>query len=149
MALGKRVDPLTGYHFYVEVDGITTASFRECSGLDSENEIIEQKEAGKKGETIIRKIPGKLKWSNITLKRGMTDNQDLWKWRRKVIDGKVDEARKNGSIVIYNQSDQEVSRFNFVNGWPSKLTGPSLNATSNEVAIEEIVIAHEGLKREK
>ena len=147
MATGGRSDPLVGYHFHVEIDGITQAMFRECSGLDSESEIIEYKEAGKDGQTLIRKQPGALKWSNIVLKRGITDIMELWEWRKLVEQGKVDEARKSGSIVLYNQGNQEIARWNFQEAWPSKITGPQAKADGNEVAVEELPLAHEGLER--
>jgi phage tail-like protein len=149
MPTGGRTDPLTGYHFYLEIDGITQAQFRECSGLDSESNIIEYKEAGKNGVTMIKKVPGEMKWSNIVMKRGITDVMELWEWRTRVEEGKVEEARKNGSIVLYNQSNDEIARWNFTDGWPSKMTGPQLNANNNDIAIEEITIAHEGLTRVK
>lgn len=147
MATGSRKDPLVGYHFHVEIDGITQAQFRECSGLTSESEVIEYREARKDGQTIVRKQPGALKWSNIVMRRGITDVTELWEWRKKVEEGKVDEARKNGSIVLYNQSNQEIARWNFVEGWPSKISGPQAKADGNEVAVEELTIAHEGLER--
>jgi phage tail-like protein len=149
MATGSRNDPLTSYHFYVEIDGITQAQFRECTGLDSESQIIEYKEAGKSGQTVIKKVPGAIKWSNIELKRGVTDVMELWEWRKKVEQGKVDEARKNGSIVLYNQDNQEIARWNFVEGWPSKITGPQANANNNEIAVEALTICHEGVERVK
>ena len=142
-------DPLTGFHFYLEIDGISQAQFRECSGLDSESNIIEYKEAGKNGQTVIKKVPGEIKWSNIVMKRGVTSVLELWDWRKKVEDGKVDEARKNGSIVLFNQDNMEVARWNFEAGWPSKVTGPQLNANNNDIAIEEVTICHEGLHRTK
>jgi phage tail-like protein len=149
MAIGNRNDPLTGYHFYLELDGIAEAQFRECSGLDSESNIIEYKEAGKGGTTVIKKVPGELKWSNIVLKRGVTGDMKLWQWRKQIEDGAVDSARKNGSIVLYDQKNSEIARYNFEYGWPSKITGPQLNANNNDIAIEEVTIAHEGLKRVK
>jgi phage tail-like protein len=141
--------PLTGYHFLLEIDGISQAFFRECSGLSSEQQVIEYKEANKEGKTIIKKVPGTLKWSDITLKRGITDVMELWQWRKKIEDGKHIEARKNGSIVLFNQDNTEIARWNFVNGWPSKIGGPQLNANNNDIAVEEITIAHEGLERTK
>jgi len=147
--MSNRVDPLTGYHFYLEIDGITQARFRECSGLTSESQAIEYKEANKDGVTVIKKVPGVLKWSDITLKRGITDIMELWAWRTQVEEGKVDAARKNGSIVLYNQANTEVARWNFTDGWPMKISGPQLNAGSDDIAVEEITIAHEGLKRVK
>ncbi len=149
MPTGSRSDPLVGYHFHVEIDGISQAQFRECTGLDSESEIIEYKEAGKDGQTIVRKQPGALKWSNIVLKRGITDILELWEWRKQVEQGKVNDARKSGSIVLFDQANSEVARWNFVEGWPSKITGPQAKADGNEVAIEELTLAHEGLERVK
>lgn len=145
----NRVDPLTGYHFFLEIDGITQALFRECSGLSTESQAIEYKEANKDGIVVIKKVPGVLKWSDISLKRGITDIMELWTWRKLVEDGKVDEARKSGSIVLYNQGNTEVARWNFVAGWPSKMSGPTLNAGSDDIAVEEITIVHEGLTRIK
>ena len=75
-----------------------------------------------------------MKYSNITLKRGITDDAELWEWRKKAMDGKVE--RKNGSIVLLDDTGAEKVRWNFVDGWPTKWTGPSFNATGNEVAIE-------------
>lgn len=147
MPTGARSDPLTGYHFHVEIDGISQAQFKECSGLDSKSEIIEYKEANKKGVTIVRKQPGTLSWSEIVLKRGITDVKELWDWRKLVEQGKIDDARKNGSIVLYNQADDEVARWDFVDGWPSQVSGPTADAESNEIALEELTIAHEGLER--
>lgn len=147
--MASRTDPLTGYHFFLEIDGITQAQFRECSGLSTESAVIEYKEANKDGVTVIKKVPGVLKWDNLTLKRGITDVMELWNWRTQVEQGKVDEARKNGSIVLYNQANTEVARWNFEAGWPTKISGPSLNAGSDDIAVEEITIAHEGLKRVK
>jgi phage tail-like protein len=149
MATATRNDPLVGYHFAVEIDGITQAQFRECTGLDSESEIIEYKEAGLSGTVTIRKQPGALKWSNLVLKRGITDLMELWDWRKLVEQGKVNQARKSGSVVLYNQGNEEVARWNFQEGWPSKMTGPQAKADGNEVAIEELTIAHEGLERVK
>ena len=94
-------------------------------------------------------MPGALKGSNIVLKRGMTDNLDLYKWRQKVEEGKIEAARVSGSIVVYDPMHQEVARYNFERGWPCKWKGGDLNATANQVVIEEIEIAHEGLKRVK
>ncbi len=81
------------------------------------------------------------------LKRGVTDSLDLFNWRKKVVDGKLDEARKSGSIVFYNSADSAIARFDFVRAWPSKWKGPDVNTTNNAVAIEEITITHEGMIR--
>lgn len=140
-------NPLISSWFGVEFQGQVVGAFRECTGLGSENEVVESKASGPKGEFIIKKIPGRMKWNNITLKRGITDSMDMWKWRKLVERGLVDQARKNGSIVMFDTTGKEVARWDIVNAWPSKLSGPSANATNNELAIEELEITHEGYER--
>ena len=142
-------DSFLGVWFAIEFQGQVTGAFRECSGLGSENEVVEAKASSMDGRPVVKKIPGNLKWGNITLKQGITDDMDMWKWRKMVEDGKVTEARKNGSIVLFSHAGVEIARWNFVNAWPSKINGPSVNATSNEVAIEELELAHEGYERVK
>jgi phage tail-like protein len=142
-------DPLVSAWFGVEFQGQVVGAFRECTGLGSENQVVEYKASGPKGEYIVKKVPGRMTWSNITLKRGITDAMDMWQWRAVVEEGRIDEARKNGSIVMFSQQGQEVARWDFVNAWPSKLGGPTANATNNELAIEELEITHEGYKRVK
>ncbi|MFL7809734.1 MAG: phage tail protein [Anaerolineae bacterium] len=142
-------DPLVGFHYGIEVQGVVNGYFTECSGIGSENELIEHKVVDEKGRESIQKIPGRLKWQDITLKRGITSNMDIWDWRDQIVEGKVDDARKNGSIVMFDQAGDEVARWNFENAWPLKVSGPSMKADSNEFGIEELVITHEGLYREK
>jgi len=142
-------DSFLGVWFAIEFQGQVTGAFRECSGFGSENEVVESKMNGMDGKPIVKKIPGNLKWGNITLKQGITDDMDMWKWRKLVEEGKIEEARKNGSIVLFNQEGKEIARWDFKNAWPSKINGPSVNATSNEVAIEELELAHEGYERVK
>ena len=140
-------DPLVSAWFGVEFQGQVVGAFRECTGLGSENQVVEYKASGPKGEYVVKKVPGRMTWNNITLKRGITDAMDMWKWRAVVEEGRIDEARKNGSIVMFSQQGNEVARWDFVNAWPSKLAGPAANATNNELAIEELEITHEGYKR--
>jgi phage tail-like protein len=140
-------DPLVSFNFALEVDGITNSYFTEASGVGSESEVIEHKVMGPNGKEVVRKIPGRLKWGDITLKRGITANMDLWKWRAEVENGKVDGARKNGSLVMYDQAGTEVARWNFERSWPSKLSGPSMSADSNAVGVEELTIVHEYIVR--
>ena len=142
-------DPLVGFHYAIEVQGVVTGYFTECAGIGSEHELIEHKIVDEKGRETIHKVPGRLKWQDVTLKRGITDNMDIWDWREEVVQGKVDDARRNGSIVMFNQALDEVARWNFERGWPLKVSGPSMKSDSNEFGIEELVITHEGLYREK
>jgi phage tail-like protein len=147
--MADRTDPLVSFHYAIEVQGVITGYFTECSGIGSEHEVIEHKIVDVKGHEHIQKIPGRIKWDNITLKRGITDNMDIWEWRDQVVQGKVDEARHNGSVIMFDQGLNEVARWNFENAWPVKVSGPQVKSDSNEFGIEEVVLAHEGLYREK
>jgi phage tail-like protein len=144
-----REDPLLGFNFAIDVGGTIKGYFTEVSGIGSESEIVEQKVVNDKGVEVVLKIPGRLKWGDVTLKRGITSNMDLWDWRQQVEDGKVKEARKNGSIVMYDRELKEAARWNFTNAWPSKISGPAPKADGNEIGIEEITIVHEFIKRVK
>lgn len=143
MATGQRVDPYRGYNFLVEIDGITQAGFQEVGSLDSSTDPIEYREGT--DPMHARKLPGLNKFAAITLKRGITDSDELWKWRATVVAGNA--QRRNGSIILRDDRGEEKIRWNFFNGWPSKWTGPALNASGNSVAIETLEISHEELVR--
>ena len=149
MATGSRVDPLPVSSFYLDISGQITGTFRECTGLGSESEIMEHKAVLGSGQVVIYKIPGNLKYDNIVLKRGVTDDLQVWDWRKKVEDGKVEEARMSGTITMFNQENTPVAEWTFDNAWPVKVSGPTLNAGGNEIAVEELHIAHEGMARNK
>jgi phage tail-like protein len=145
MATADRKDPYRAFNFKLEIDGITRAGFRECAGLDAGTDPVDYREGNEKGN-IARKLTGLNKHSNITLKYGVTDDHSLWDWRKTVIEGKA--QRKNGSIILVDEAgDKEAVRWNFINAWATKWTGPSFNATANDVAIETLEIVHEGLTK--
>jgi len=149
--MGTREDPLISFHFQVDVGSFVSGIFSEVSGLGSETDIVENKINNNIGTDItgyVQKIPGRLKWENITLKRGITAaTMDAWKWRKMVEDGKVSEARSNGTITMFDDTGSPTAQWTFDRGWPSKISGPSVKADSNEVGIEEMVITHEGIRR--
>jgi phage tail-like protein len=139
--------PLVGFHFAVDIQGVIKGFFTECSGLGSEHEIIEHKIVTEQGQEVVKKIPGRLKWEDITLKRGITSSMDIWDWRADVENGNVEDARRDGSIIMFDQQLKEVARWNFERAWPLKVSGPSPKADSNEIGIEEMVITHEYIAR--
>jgi len=143
MAVRNRRDPYRAYNFLLEIDGITRAGFRECSGLHACVKPIEYRETSERH--AVRKLPGLSKYGNVTLKRGVTADAELWRWCKKAIERKIE--RKNGSIIQRDETGAEKARWNFRRGLATKWTGPSLNAGDNEVAIETLNIAHEGLKK--
>jgi len=135
--------------WYLEIDGITEGIFREVTGLDSETEVIEHRVSGKGGNMIVHKVPGALKWTNITLRRGITDDRKLHDWRQKIEQGQIESNRKNGTVTLYNPAGEAVAKYTFKNGWPCKFKGPALDSGKNEIAIEEMELAHEGLERQQ
>ena len=141
MPTSTRVDPYKNFNFRVEIDGVTVAGFSECSGLTSEVEVIEYREGQ---DSTVRKLPGLAKFSDITLKRGITGSDDLQNWYRNILNGQTD--RRSGAVILLDDQKNEVVRWNFVGAFPRKLEGPHLNAQGNEVAIETIELSVESLE---
>ncbi|MBN1284762.1 MAG: phage tail protein [Anaerolineae bacterium] len=140
-------DPAVSFHFALEVSGKITGYFTAVDGIGSESEVAEHKITDKNKKPVIMKVPGRLTWTEVTLKRGITDNRDVWDWRKEVEDGSVASARANGSIMMYDQTGTLVAQWDFINGWPSKVSGPGISSENSEIAIEEITIVHEGITR--
>lgn len=138
---GTRVDPFRTFNFKVEISGTTTASFRECSGLTTDGDSVDYREGT--DLNTVRKLPGLRKYGNVTLKRGYTQNLELWAWYANIVNGVPD--RRTVTIVLMNEAHADVLRFELAFAWINKIEGPSLNATASEVAVESLEIVHEGL----
>jgi phage tail-like protein len=147
MSVGTRKDPFRNSRFVVEIDGVTQAGFREVTIPDTATDPIEYREGNE--ATTVRKIPGLNKYSNIVLKYGITDSMELFNWYKDIVDGKIKSARKNISILYLDEEGNEATRWTFVQAWITKCTPPSANATANEIAIETMEMAHEGMLRVK
>jgi len=146
--MADREDPLVAFKFGLEIEGKLSGFFTQVGGIGSETEVIQHKVVNDKtGETLTMQVPGRLTWTPVTLKRGVTSSMDIWDWRQKVVEGKVEEARTNCSIVAYNQENTEIARWNFENAWPSKVVGPEMDAGSTNYMIEDVTIVHEGVLR--
>jgi phage tail-like protein len=135
-------DPYSGYNFWVEWDGIVHAGFKECSGLTATRKAGLYREGTDKSLGQ-RQIPGLNSYGNISLKRGVTDNKELWIWHKNLQDGVTD--RRNVSIILANDKGEEKQRWNLENCWPTVWNAPSFNAASDEVAIETLELVHEGI----
>ena len=125
-------------------------AFQECSGLEVEMEVQDYQEGGR-NDGVIRRA-GRAKYSNLVLKRGMfygdtgTVNQKLWLWIQGVVSGQRPIARYDGIVEVMSVGDTVAATWTFDRGLPSKIRGPELNAKTGEIAIEELHIAHEGLR---
>jgi phage tail-like protein len=138
-----RKDPLRNFRFRVEIDGIQQAGFSEVTGFDATVEAIDYREGA--DPTNVRKLPGLTKYGNVTLKWGVTDSKALHDWHRQIVDGDI--QRKNIAIVVLNEAGADVGRWEIVQAWPTKYDPMDLNAKGNDVSIETMEIAHEGVKR--
>ncbi len=142
----RETDPFANCNFLIESGGLIQAGFAECTGLNSETNVIEYREGP--DDTFPRKLMGLSKFGNVTLKRGVALGQQILEWRRMVTDPSDEptrEPRRNISILLLDEKRVEKLRYNLKNAWPSKWTGPDFKASANEIAIEQLEICHEGV----
>ena len=142
MATADRRDPYRAFNFQLQIDGIPLGAFSEASGLTADGDSVDYRE-GTDRQNNVRKLTGLRKYSNITLKRGYTQDLSLWQWYTSAVNGTPD--RRNVTVVLMNESRQAVLRWHAENAWVNKIEGPSFKATGNEVAMESVEIVHEGL----
>jgi phage tail-like protein len=135
------IDGLANCRFYVEMSGFTQAVFTEMSGLQLETTVTEYEEGGNNG--FIHRLPGRSKVGNLTLKRGITDSNDFFKWYLDILQGKI--TTRNVSVVMYDAEGTQVARWNFANAFPVKWVGPQFAADGKSAAVETLELAHDGL----
>jgi len=145
MATATRRDPLRSFNFLLEIDGIPLGAFAEASGLTAEGDAVDYRE-GTDLQNSVRKLVGLRKYTNITLKRGYTEDGSLWQWYANIAAG--DPDRRNVTIVLMNEAHEPVLRWHAENAWVNKIEGPSFKASGNEVAMESVELVHEGLTME-
>jgi phage tail-like protein len=135
--------PMPKFHFEVKWDD-KVMSFQEVSGLDVEAQPIEYRHGDSKEFSVI-KMPGIKKFSNITMKKGVFANDNkFWDWFNQIKMNTI--KRVPMTISLLDEEGKPTMVWTLANAWPTKITGTDLKATGNEVAIETIEIAHEGLK---
>ena len=145
MANPTRKDPYKNFNFLVEIDGMTQAGFSECSGLRLEVDVIEYREGGEPSSAV-RKLPGRARVGDITLKRGITGSNQLQAWIESTAQGIVN--RKNGVIILLDDERKPVVRWKFFNAFPRKWEGPVFAAKGTDVAIETLTLCCERLERD-
>lgn len=143
-AAGRR-DPYRNFRFRVEIDGVISAGFSEAVIGETVTEAIDYREGNE--PTRVRKLPGLHKFANVTLKRGMTASMDLYNWHKQILDNDIGNARRNIAITVLDQSGQAAARFHIHDAWPVKYQAGDLNAKGNEVLIETLELANEGIER--
>jgi phage tail-like protein len=165
-ALGLRFDAAPAWKFYVEILGVVIAQFDECSGLSMEREVKEVREGGTNDFEWL--LPGQIKYGPVTLKRGITYNRELWRWFRwGMLDGQVWGVHTvpgasmaisllkmagvivpqgtHMSIILGTVDGKKARHWDLIGAMPVKWTGPSMQAGSDQVAVEELEIRHQGI----
>jgi phage tail-like protein len=147
---------LRAFRFHVALADAATGAlfgdgaFQECSGLEIEQDVQEYLEGGLNDE-VVRRV-GRAKFQPLVLKRGMLYSKQgqidgrLWRWIQDVVAGVRPVVRLGGTVQVMSVGDEVVARWEFWKGLPARLRGPELNAKTGEIAIEELHIAHQGLR---
>jgi len=142
---GQRLDPVAGFRFGIEIQGLVVGWFTECGGISIERTVTPHEEGGI--NDYVHQLPGRIKQAKITLKRGIAD-ETLWDWFQKgLYDGKVD--KRNISIILYNVDRSQAKRWDLNGAYPVKWTGPELKVDGNQVSIESLELVHHGLTMTK
>jgi phage tail-like protein len=143
LTTGIIANPFLSFRFRIEIDGITAANASEVSGLQIETEIEPYEEGGV--NDFVHQLPKRTKNQPIIIKRGITDIEDMWKWYQDVVSGIF--KRKDGSIILIDNTGEDKWRWNFSGAYPVKWTGPELKADSSSVAFETIELVHHGIRK--
>ena len=141
--LGKRKDPYLSYCFLLEIDGLISCGFSEVSGLQAEVETEDYQEGGM--NDFVHKLTKGTKYSNIVLKRGITDSEDLWNWHKGIINGNI--VKKSIRIILLEHDGQQRVKWVFKEAYPVKWVGPEFKADNNSVAIESLDLVHKGIEK--
>lgn len=142
-----RQDPLRKFRFRLEIDGLEQAAFSEVAIGDAASDPIEYREGNEL--PTARKLSGLTKFANVTLKWGITDSMELANWHQLIVGGAtlLEEIRKTVVIRIQNEAGDDAAAFEVTRAWPTKYDPSDLNGTGNEVAIDSLELANEGIRR--
>jgi phage tail-like protein len=144
----RSQDPVANFRFALQIDQIVAAGFAECTGLQMETKVFDYKEGGNNSTTL--KFPEGTSYGSITLKRGVSSSNDLFQWQKDVAEGnnqRSGTSARKVAIVLKDENGDEVTHWNLVRPFPTKWVGPDLKAMGNEIAIETLEIAHEGIEK--
>jgi phage tail-like protein len=145
----ERANPFSVFNFRLEFEtGVVVGNFSEVSGLDTEQGVIDYRTGDE--DTVMRKIPGLRKHSNVVLKRGIIGQVNLAAWRKQVEEGIGDQGDTEGktsvSVHLLDEKRTPVVTWKLRKAWPMKWVGPTLNAAKNETALETLELCHEGIE---
>jgi len=137
-----RQDPYRNFNFVVEIDGIVAAGFSEVSMPAASADVIEYREGG--NPSVVRKLPGRIHFGNLMLRRGITASDELYNWWKTVLDGQT--IRRNMAVILMDEARNPVKRWVFREAWPARYQPSGLDARGREVALETVEIVFEGME---
>jgi phage tail-like protein len=141
----QRKNPYPNFNFVVDIGGGEEIAFAEVELPAAEIEVIEYRE-GADGPSSSRKLPGRARYGNVVLRRGISGRLDLWEWFKSVRDGQL--QRRDVTITLLDEQRQAVQRWLLRDAWPTKYDPSDLNAKGNEVVIELLELAVESIEVE-
>src|SRR3954454_21683771 len=143
-----RIDPFRNFRYRLEIDSIAQAGVTEVMIAETSIDAVDYREGT--APAHVRKLSGLTKYGNITLKWGLTVGGtalDLFKWHNDVSAGQIKDKRKKVVIVVQDEAGGDAARFVISDAWPVKYDPSDLNAKGNEVMIELLELANEGIER--
>ncbi|MBI4492828.1 MAG: phage tail protein [Chloroflexi bacterium] len=143
---GERIDPYGVFHFKIDIDGVTVASFSECSGLEMQVKYDEVREGG--NNEFVHRLPGRLEYGNLALKRGYAESNEFFKWCLTALNRQGRALkRRDVTVTLVNTNDRSsIFSWTFVDAYPVKWSGPSFRSGESSIAIESLELAHRGLQ---
>ena len=141
----QRDNPYPNFNFVVDIGAGDDLGFSEADLPAGELEVIEYREGAERVSSA-RKLPGRVKYPNVVLRRGITGRLDLFEWWKAARDGAL--QRRNVTITLLDEARSPVQRWLLRNAWPVKIESSQLNALGNEVVIETLELAHDGFETE-
>lgn len=143
---GERTQVHATFRFAVQIDGVTQATFTECTLPTLEVEVLQQPEGGL--NNAVHQIPGRVKGGKIALKHGVTTSDQLLQWYMDIAQGKIMAARRDLSVVMYDSRSEKVLTWHFIGAFPVKWSGPDLASGASQAAIETLELAYQNMSVE-
>jgi phage tail-like protein len=141
----RRDDPYLNFNFRLQIDNLEVAGFSEVHLGEGRVDVVAYREGTDK-TSAARLLPGRVEYGPVSLRKGFAGDPALFEWWHGLTQGNVD--RRNVVIVLMDEQRNDVARWRLRRAWPMKWVGPSLRALGNEVVIEELQLAHEGIELE-
>ena len=135
-------DPLAGFNFAIEIEGVTQGPVLAVDMLETATAVIDYKPGN---ELLVRALPGRHRCARIVIRRAYTNNDEFWQWRKTVSDGKME--RRSGSVILMDGEAKEVTRFNFFGAWPCRWRLATFDAAADDHLVEELELVAEKIEK--